>query len=460
MFLTGALPPELWEEIASYLEQADLLKLVRVCRTVSFIAEPYLYHTIHCTWENQAPKAAIPIKHLLFTLLRRPELALHVRDFRAEELGYHPDPSPLEFDDFRVREAPAKKTQRILDLATSAGLDNPQRWVREVFRRDIETIVALIVLLLRNVRKLTIDMFHGEEDFYWLDDIGFTPLGQVLHAGLCPSPGPGANRFEHLEEFHWPSEAFKHYPEVAGRLAVSDMVPVLRAPMLHTVSFKLDWLSYDEDVLLVGRWLPTSPLPNLTSLSLRYCTIAESFLMQLLAQMNKLEVFRFELFRDCDAPGFDGPLVRAALVPCEKSLRQLDIYRRGYDGQPGNDNVEVESLGSLKSFETLNHLGASIGVLLDPGMSLSDTLPCNIESLHLHEVMKKLDNDSVLLRELKHFLPNARTHTPHLKTLRVVLGRGFQRSGVGADDVCKGLKARCSGALDIEVAWDEVVGSN
>lgn len=150
----------------------------------------------------------------------------------------------------------------------------------------MEAIVALIILQLRNVEVLLIDKFHCD-DGYGSPTPNPSPIGDVLRLVCEPHSMTRATRFERLKAFSWPSRDSDYFLGLIRRGEVLDKLPIFRAPHLREVSLKLSCLEASLDATM-----PTvSCSESLTSLSLRYTTVAESFLKQLLSQMKKLEFF-------------------------------------------------------------------------------------------------------------------------------------------------------------------------
>ncbi|KAF5536430.1 hypothetical protein FPHYL_12962 [Fusarium phyllophilum] len=298
MILSLVAVPELWDAIAQCLAPTDLLHLSAVSRAFNAITEKYLYRKITWTWNHSKPDSSTPIQQLLLNLLHRPELASYIREFSVKEIGYGPKPRLHRHADSNFR---GDANVVIRSLMQETGLSPSEDWIKRLYDLDVETIVALIILQLRNVEILVIDMFH-RDDGYGSPIPNFSPIGDVLRLACEPHSMTRATGFERLKAFSWPSKDPDCFLGLVRRGEVLDMLPIFRAPHIREVSLKL---SYPEPSLDAA--MPTvSCSESLTSLTLRYTTVAASFLKQLLSQMNNLAFFRLDLYRSPKAHIFDG----------------------------------------------------------------------------------------------------------------------------------------------------------
>lgn len=80
----GVLSLDIWSEISRYLPIKDLGNVSLVCRTLEYYFRPYLYRAILHPGEGQISQA---VAHALFVhLIRRPDLAWHVRIFNGDDI--------------------------------------------------------------------------------------------------------------------------------------------------------------------------------------------------------------------------------------------------------------------------------------------------------------------------------------------------------------------------------------
>ncbi|KAF5696330.1 hypothetical protein FGLOB1_13603 [Fusarium globosum] len=411
MILSLVAVPELWDIIAQCLAPIDLLHLSAVSRAFNAITEKYLYRKITWTWDHSKPDASTPIQQLLLNLLCRPELASFIREFSVQEIGYGPKPR-MHADSNSLRDADVA----ISSLIQEAGLSPSEDWLKRLYDLDVETIVALIILQLRNVEILVIDMFH-RDDGYGSPTPNYSPIGDVLRLACEPHSMTRATRLERLEAFSWPSGDFDCHADLIRRGEVLDMLPVFRAPRLREVALKLSCPEPPLDAAM-----PTvSPSESLTSLTLRYTTVAESFLKQLLSQMKNLEFFRLDLYRSGEAHIFDGQSISQGLMPCRKVLRHLTIHWEACDDYIEVDMPSSTPLGSLKGFSALESLDATSTAVIDDDLSLGDVLPPTLKALVLRQ---GLDDFNVSWEEgfssiLEEFVDLSPVPTPCLTELRI-----------------------------------------
>ncbi|KAF5595338.1 f-box domain-containing protein [Fusarium pseudocircinatum] len=404
--------PELWEIIAQSLAPTDLLHLSAVSRAFNAITEKHLYRKITWTWNHSKPDASTAIQQLLLNLLHRPELALHVHEFSVQETGYGPKPRVRHAESNSLRDANVAMS----NLIHEAGLSPSEDWIKRLYDLEVETIVALIILQLRNVEMLVIDMFH-RDDGYGSPTPNFSPIGDVLRLACEPHSMKRATRFERLQVFSWPSREFDCHTDLIRRGEVLDMLPIFRAPRLREVALKLSCPERPLDAAM-----PTvSPSDSLTSLTLRYTTVAESFLKQLLSQMKNLEFFRLDLYRSSEAHFFDGQSISQGLMPCRKVLRHLTVH-----WEPCDDYIEVDvpsstPLGSLKEFSALESIDATSGAVIDDDLTLGDVLPLTLKVLMLREGLDDINVswDEGLNSALEEFVDLSPVPTPCLTELRI-----------------------------------------
>ncbi|KAF5677147.1 f-box cyclin-like [Fusarium denticulatum] len=412
MILSLVAVPELWEIIAQCLAPTDLLHLSAVSRAFNAITEKYLYRKITWTWDHSKPDASTPIQQLLLNLLHRPELASYIHEFSVQETGYGPKPRLRHADSNSLRDA----NIAISGLIQEAGLPSSQDWIKRLYDLEAETIVALIILQLRNVEILVIDMFH-RDDGYGSPTPNFSPVGDVLRLACEPHSMTRANRFERLQVFCWPSGEFDCHTDLIRRGEVLDMVPIFRAPRLREVALKLSCPEPPLDAAM-----PTvSCSESLTSLTLRYTTVAGSFLKQLLSQMKNLEFFRLDLYQSGEAHIFDGQSISQGLMPCRKVLRHLIVHWEAFD-----DHIEVDvpsstPLGSLKGFSALESIDATRSAVIHDGLTLGDVLPLTLKVLVLREGLDDINVswDEGLSSVLEEFVDLCPVSTPCLAELRI-----------------------------------------
>lgn len=411
MILSLVAVPELWDIIAQCLAPTDLLHLSSVSRAFNATTERYLYRKIIWTWDHSKPDASTPIQQLLLNLLQRPELASYIREFSVQETGYGPKPR-MHADSISLRDADVA----ISSLIQEAGLSPSEDWIKRLYDLEVESIVALIILLLRNVEKLVIDMFH-HDDGYGSPVPNFSPIGDVLRLACEPHSMTRATRLERLQVFSWPPGDFDCFADLMRRGEVLDMLPVFRAPRLREVVLKLKC----PEPPLDGAMPTVSPSESLTSLTLRYTTVGEIFLKQLLSQMKNLEFFRLELYRSSRAHFFDGQSISQGLMPCRQVLRHLTIHWEACDDYIAVDVPSSTPLGSLKEFSALESIDATSSAVINAGLTLGDVLPPTLKFLVLREGLDDLNVswEEGLCPVLEEFADLSPMPTPCLTELQI-----------------------------------------
>ncbi|KAF5620334.1 uncharacterized protein FTJAE_11691 [Fusarium tjaetaba] len=412
MILSLVAVPELWDTIAQCLAPTDLLHLSSVSRAFNAITEKYLYRRISWAWNHSELDSSTPIQQLLLNLLHRPELASYIREFSVHEIEYGPKPPARHAASNSLRDADVV----VRSLIQEAGLSPSEDWINRLYDLEVETIVALIILLLRNVETLVIDMFHCDDE-YASPTQNFSPIGDVLRLVCEPHSITRATRFERLKSFSWPSGDVDCFLGLIKSGEVLDKLPIFRAPHLREVSLKL---SYSEPSLDAA--MPTvSCSESLTRLTLGYTTVAEGFLKQLLSQMKNLEFFRLELYRSSEAYIFDGQSISQGLMPCREVLRHLTIHWEACDDYIEVDAPSSTPLGSLKEFSALESIDATSSAVIDDNLTLGDVLPVTLKSLVLREGLYDINVswDEGLGSVLEEFVNLSPVQTPCLAELWV-----------------------------------------
>ncbi|KAG5795549.1 hypothetical protein H9Q69_005408 [Fusarium xylarioides] len=443
MILSLVAVPELWETVAQCLAPNDLLHLSTVSRAFNAITEKYLYRKITWTWNHSKPDSSTPIQRLLLNLLHRLELASYIREFSVKEIGYGPKPRVRHADSDSLRDA----NVIVRSLIQEAGLSPSEDWIKRLYDLEVETIVALIILQLRSVEELIIDMFHCD-DGHGSPTPNFSPIGVVLRLACEPHSMTRATGFERLKTFSWPSGDCDCFLGLVRRGEVLDKMPIFRAPHIREVSLKL---SYPEPSLDAA--MPTvSCSESLTSLTLRYTTVAESFLKQLLSQMKNLEFFRLELYRSPKAHIFDGQSICQGLMPCRKVLRHLTVHWEACDDYIEVDVPSSTPLGSLKEFSALESIDATSSALIDADLTLGDVLPLTLKVLMLREGLDDINTswDEGLSSVLEEFVDLSPVPTPCLAELRIGV---WQLLGERAEN---DLKEKYRQSHGVEVSFFEL----
>ncbi|KAF2149319.1 hypothetical protein K461DRAFT_44763 [Myriangium duriaei CBS 260.36] len=280
----------------------DLVQLCLVSKKSRASTEPYLYSNISCTWSVKQPCSMLA---LVQTLLRRPDLAEHVRSVSL--LG----------DDLNkvrsLRDVPEIATAG-LDLGLMrktievSKIELANDWTDQLNAGTIDPYVALLLSQLHRLRTLTLERNFVEDTRFF---------GGVFSSLLPGHENVQLSTFKDLR-------VISHNMTLYSRSKIiTDLLPYFYLPALEQLSLSVvnpavfEWPAAPPDATL------------LTSLSLR--GIREVHLGRLLSATPNLRQLWWKWYYDEDfenpsnQPIVDLDLIVAALIPIRHSLQDLAI---------------------------------------------------------------------------------------------------------------------------------------
>ena len=381
------LPRELIEEIAPFLGLNDLLRLLRVCKSIAEGLLPALRKILY-------PKVAFAITcgddyfrvgFFLRTLIRNP----HIADM-VESLAIRPGPDDFEAcateDDAKTLRAaifsPEDNKLVLQPFRTAVDAGHFDKLLSSLTRCSPSALVTLILLQCKQLRALHIEpniVYHS------------AALKTVL--GYLPTTLPQL-RTIHLSDpsGHWRSH------RMYDAAPITTFLPLFYCEKLEDLSLTLPhvrgrWGTNEGFDL---SWPRTQPLnlPGLRSLKFIRSRMPEVSLLSILPYCPNVETFVFNYEFICTYRRFlDCAVLVDALGSIKSSLKNLTIslhYASDEDEDVGNHSSEVlrGCLGTaLTGFAKLVKLDVEAVVLLgwayQDDARLDDVLPTSLETLTL-----------------------------------------------------------------------------
>lgn len=307
------------------------------------------------------------IREFLRTLLCRPSLAVNVKKVglcawcawdRASDAWDQPS-----YDTNRQSLTPCdqKLFQR---AATSLALPERDHWYRLIRKNNDEVYIALLLLVLPNLRELTI-----------LAPSNSPILAKALHhvATLQPVAEMGLQRLEKVY-FGVRGEDKTH-----GDLV--DVVPFLRIPSIRRIEIS-GWASSTASSSQIA-----SVQSDLTHLSILCGGVEPNAIGQILKSAPHVESFHY-IHGHINELHFHPRAFGDALRMTKHSLKVLKIWT---DAQNVYNSVTASpyshNLGTLRDFSRLKELYVSFEVLLGPSLptNLVDVLPPSIVHIKVED---------------------------------------------------------------------------
>ncbi|KFY59294.1 hypothetical protein V496_05721 [Pseudogymnoascus sp. VKM F-4515 (FW-2607)] len=366
-------PIEVQYLIFRYLSKADLRSLCLAHSNLRALAETYLYSEINFGWQKGREVRRHPITTLLRSILRRPELADHIRtislvgaSFRWNYGGTTP----------RIL-VPETELEEVLTLVTMTGVSYRETWLEELRNGTMEAFVAVLLCQPSHLTNVFLDADFAKETKI---------IGLVLRTTLCGTRGCELGLdFSHLK---------------------SASIERCSSPILHTVRHSN--LGWNRE--------PTQPsdTPPVSDILMAGSTAA--YLSESpCAESNK----------------FEGTLSWSATISREPNT----ISPLGVVLQPAGSDIELPQLtveGSFKAiadFDKLKKFTAPLPLLLgfasDQTKQIQESLPRNLEfltitdELYYHDEYEWEDRDVVSV--LEPWLENFQASTPHLRGIALYL---------------------------------------
>ncbi|KAK5660617.1 hypothetical protein OQA88_13181 [Cercophora sp. LCS_1] len=419
-------PVEMLQQIFSSLSCSDLRAVCQTSSSLCSVAQPLLYSSIELTWkESQTP----PIAPLLSTLLRKPDLAAHVKTLKMDgdaflgpDIWYSRQPPKISI----AREHLAEFTACI----DAMQLPNGHEWVQTLKQGTVDALNALLVSRLPNLSSLHLESGIVKESHF---------LGEMLTFALCEPEQKGRlPTFQQLRRVHF-------FPALSGYSWLmpgntKDVLALLYLPSLEHLHARLDSPLYFS-------WPSASGTPpacnSLTSMKLT--GVREGPLGHLLRATKRLDVLEWEWWYDPHAHDLrpkhlihrnstdliDLDQITADLSHVKSTLRSLSIsVACGEDDNGALPDLTIQgSLDALRDFGRLTHLEVPLILLVGFTRHGRDRLdicfPVGLESLTINDDGYPCPGydwpDFIVLPLIEAWLAHWRKWTPRLRKLTWLL---------------------------------------
>ncbi len=397
-----------------YLGQADLRSVCLVHPGLRALAEPRLYSEIDIFFYRSAP---YPIVSLLRSILRRPELAAHIRllscyggDKLNRGRGEKVPKMPMPEVDLR----------QAVSLVEETCLPFRDEWVKEL---RLGTLDAYLALVLSRLPRL--ELLHLSNTFFLESSL----IGLVFQSILC---GPRSDWLT-VDISSSLSELRRVGLSSLGVQSARNLESVL--PFFYLPSVEVLNILIDGSLVHPLPW-PTTPPPsalNLTSLYIAGGKIREAYLGQILAAVPRLRSLEWQWRCEINLEGqFNSPLVNLdqlmpALAQVKETLTELKITGYNFCETPARLQGSARALAG---FDRLNKLYIPLLFLtgfelpLQPGFG--NCLPRNLEDLTLTGNLSFSEEcNDACVAEIATWLADVGTSTPRLRKL-CLLFKGCQ----------------------------------
>ena len=412
--------------ILGCLRQVDLRSVCLVHPSLRLLAEPLLYATVRLPYYDSKPHL---ITLLVRSILRRPELAAHIRTLSLQG-GDHSQPS---WDEKVPRKAVDEADlQEAVSLVAGTCLPYRDRWIFELRQGSLDAYIALLLLRLPHLQR-----FHLGHVFFLENEL----IGLVLRSVLY---GPRSDWLEvdvsrSLLELRTVSLIRKGpYQMMRTNRNTEETLPFFCLPSLEGMIVSID----NPLPLTPALPWPTAQPPSaasLVSLSVRG-TMRESHLGQLLAVTPCLRslhwIWRFIPDREdqYNNPVIDLDRLMPALAHVKETLTGLTIGALSHPANLAPIPPPLRLQGSIRAlagFDRLTHLFIPLvfftGFSLPARERLGECLPRNLEELTLTDDLYIDVDINEIWDEVGHtdtivaWLEDVESWTPRLRKLCLVL---------------------------------------
>jgi hypothetical protein len=266
-------PDELLLSVISCLSQADLGTICLVNRHLRALAEPYLYADVRLTWKRSPPH---PITLLLRSILRRPQLAAHIRAVSLLGASVFEGPVPkLRISESEMRES--------MIFVADTRVPYREDWLDGLWDGTTDAYVA--VLLSQPLRLTSLVIGH---DYFKESRL----VGSVLRSTLTDLSGDYGLRldFENLKRV-----SLERYTDPTQDLRTrntADVLPLFYLPSIQYISASMD----NPDGPFT--WPAPNPPSSSSLRSLKLTSTREPFLDPLLSVTDQLQTFYWRWFYD------------------------------------------------------------------------------------------------------------------------------------------------------------------
>lgn len=389
------------------LSREDLFAVCLVCRDLRPFAEPFLYSSIDWIWlKDEVP----PIGKLLRTILRRPELAAHIR--RVVLAG-------ATFYRSHPRNIPEKITVSEVERGLSIGLveqikvPRSNEWIQGLRDGAMGAYVAVLLSQLTNLTYLEIGPNFGRNTRF---------LGIFLRSALCETSDSGLPAFRHLREVRYNLPGPSGFRGKTEKNTL-DIVPFFYLPEAEHISATVENPA-PNDFAWPAQWRPSPS--NLTSLDLSH--IREGDLGRILSTTPALSTLRWECVHQEDgskAKMIDLDQIAEDLCHVRGTLQDLTITAQFYLDPSSLLDPDFTINGSLRAISDFPQIvNVAIPLMFLVGLApparhpLGHILPRNVELVTIRDDLfcSIYDwQDFEILAELRSWLTDWKTWTPRLR---------------------------------------------
>ncbi|MCJ1269799.1 hypothetical protein MMC22_009692 [Lobaria immixta] len=394
----AALPTELVSFIVADIEsKSTLSNLARCSHQLYFCTMPYLYRHVTIREEiRQGEQQVVRLKNLASVLIRRPDLAGHVRHF-----SLHVARPPVTKEEYSEElKEPVKSDDRVFTTAvhgSSVSEEKKISWLEQfghTHKSHHDLILALLLPALLKVETLVLDLEMSCKTHYLEDTI--------RRAGYRERPFDIQPPFQALTDF-------VHSDNLYNARNRGFIASLLKLPAIQKISGGFGSTWDDDDWGPLGIEIRDtdknlieldSSSSSLTSLDLEAYLLSIADLNHILRApkaLNKL------LYRVCPPHYSRFEDLRHALRPQENCLESLGLHcRKNFFGN-------THFYGPMPSFISFNTLrvfktAAVFLATTDNGTerdNLIDVFPPSLETLHLTRFEARFES---ILEALEHLL--------------------------------------------------------
>ncbi|KAJ3549755.1 hypothetical protein NM208_g346 [Fusarium decemcellulare] len=382
-------PREVIDAVLELLTVAELSALCLTHGALRILAEPYLYAKVEWTWKD-FKKTPPPIRFLLETLLRRPELSLHVRSLVVRGAHYGSFSGFLPKLTISLSELP-----RVVNFIQSTAVPFVDLWETEARRGTIDAYFAALVAQLPNLTHLFIGKNIARES---------TLFGMMLRSALFHPVNHRLPQFKQLQRVTF-RRTYEHSLHVVDP---ADALSLFYLPAVKHLSVSI------ENPTTVSAWPAYTPdVSNITSLSINM--LREPHLASILRETKSLKKLNYKWNYDPQlrrSNPFMTPVINLGQVADALSFvggTLTDLTLRASCELEGIVYPSLEMQGSLKSIterlDKVTRLQAPWAFLVqlspEPEARLEDAMPASVEHVIISEDLwrlecNELDHDDVL----------------------------------------------------------------
>ncbi|RAH80491.1 hypothetical protein BO86DRAFT_433192 [Aspergillus japonicus CBS 114.51] len=310
-----ACPTEIFRLIFKSLSRTELRLLCLVHKILRAHAEPLLYGGIFWIWRK--PHSP-PIPLLLRTILRRPQLAAHIKSFHLDMTAfheYHPDVGRYIIHDHPF----VDELDEHIAFIRRTGVSHRRSWIRKLRQGTTDAFLALLLAQLSSLRSWHISGVVTRHS----NLVGLTLVSAICESGRYQLPN-----FQHLREVnsHFMPRSNRRKAGREPRKSLpwhaTNILPFLYLPDLECLS-----VSLGSPIV----W-PTPHLPASSKLrSLDLGQVHEADLGEILSVTPNLDTLHWywsyptDVVDGVNTSTLDRGQLVAALLQVRNTLRELTI---------------------------------------------------------------------------------------------------------------------------------------